>query len=142
MSHHADQNDQTGQAQQAFTVEAGTDGYPTIVHVSGALDYDTSPVLGAVIDRLWEELDGDHLLLNLERTTFCDSVGLSRLIAAFTGSQQRGVTLLLVAPQPFMRHVLDLTGLSRILMIRDSLAQALDEARERSTNDQGHVPSL
>lgn len=130
MSYHAERNEQTGQAQRNFTVETGEGGAPTVVHVRGALDYDTAPVLGAVIDGLWEDLGGDHLVLDLGETTFCDSVGLSRLIAAFTGSQQRGVTLLLVAPRPFLRHVMELTGLSRILPVRDTLDQALAEARE------------
>ncbi|MFF4991330.1 STAS domain-containing protein [Streptosporangium saharense] len=135
MSHHAERNEQTGQAQRTFTVETGEGGTPTVVRVRGALDYDTAPVLGAVIDGLWEGLDGGHLVLDLAEMTFCDSVGLSRLITTFTDSQRRGVTLLLAAPKPFLRHVMELTGLSRILPVRDTLDQALAEAREH------HAPS-
>ncbi len=39
--------------------------------------------MGVMVEHLWDLLSGGHPVLDLGSMTFCDSVGLSRLIAVF-----------------------------------------------------------
>ncbi|GAB2488469.1 hypothetical protein GCM10027187_64620 [Streptosporangium sandarakinum] len=131
------------EAKLTFTVETGAFGTPmAVVHVHGPLDYGTSVRLETGIERLWERVSGGYLVLDLRQVTFCDSTGLSRLITAFTDAQRRQVALLLAALPPFLCRTLELTGLTPFLPIRDSLAQALAEAKAHSGHTGGQQPPV
>lgn len=134
MTQHGDQAGQAGQSGRAegtdevvFPVEYGEPGRWAVVHVHGPLDYYTASVLDATVARLWDFLAGGHLVLDLSPMTFCDSSGLSRIITVFHQCRERGVNLLLAVPPPSLRRILALTGLDRVLQIRDSLHQVLAE---------------
>jgi anti-sigma B factor antagonist len=58
-------------------------------------------------------------LVDLSTVTFFGSSGISALLEAGRDATQRGVDLVLVAPSPIVRQVLDATGLSSIFEIRD-----------------------
>ncbi|MFF4989770.1 STAS domain-containing protein [Streptosporangium saharense] len=111
-----------------------------VVHVHGPLDYATSARLETEIDQLWERVSGGYLVLDLQQVTFCDSTGLSRLITAFADARQRQTTLLLAALPLFLHRTLELTGLTPFLPVRESLAQALSEAKAHCAHTDGQQP--
>lgn len=92
-----------------FGVESATSG-PTIT-VAGEVDIQTSPILE---ERLVSVLDQGQssVVVDLGQVTFLDSTGLSVLIAGLKRCQTAGGTLRVVAPQPNVRRVFDITGLA------------------------------
>jgi anti-anti-sigma factor len=86
-----------------------------VVKVSGELDLRTRDQLvhGAAefADR------GGRLVLDLSELTFCDSTGLAGLVRLHKRVAAAGGTLVLRAPAPRVRHLLSLTGLTRLFSI-------------------------
>ena len=66
-----------------------------------------------------------QLVLNLEAVSYVDSAGLGAVIEAFTVARQKGVKLTLLNPTERTRHLLEFTGLARIVETFDSEAAAL-----------------
>jgi anti-sigma B factor antagonist len=86
------------------------DGRP-VLNVSGEIDIQTSPVLEeqlrGAIDR-----GNTSLVVDLGEVSFLDSTGLSVLVGALQRCRAAGGDLRLLAPQPNVRRVLDITGLA------------------------------
>ena len=66
-----------------------------------------------------------HLVLNLEDVSYVDSAGLGAMIEAFTVARHNAVRLTLLNPTERTRHLLEITGLARIVETFDSEAAAL-----------------
>ena len=66
-----------------------------------------------------------HLVLNLEDVSYVDSAGLGAMIEAFTAARHKAVRLTLLNPTERTRHLLEITGLARIVETFDSEAAAL-----------------
>jgi anti-sigma B factor antagonist len=95
-----------------FSVRPVGDG---VVMVSGELDLRTRDELvhatGGLADR------GGRLVLDLSELTFCDSTGLAGLVRLHKRVEAAGGTLVLRAPAARVRHLLGLTGLTRLFPI-------------------------
>ena len=59
------------------------------------------------------------LLIDLSAVTFFGSSGISALLESARDAEQQGVNLVIAAPSPIVRQVLDATGLSSTFEIRD-----------------------
>ncbi len=66
-----------------------------------------------------------QLVLNLEDVSYVDSAGLGAMVEAFTLARHKAVRLTLLNPTERTRHLLEITGLSRIVETFDSEAAAL-----------------
>ncbi len=64
-----------------------------------------------------------HLIADLRAVTGIDSAGVRALVRSHTSAQRLGGTFTLVAPQPRVRQVLQLSHLESVFDIRDSLDQ-------------------
>ncbi len=64
-----------------------------------------------------------HLIADLRAVTRIDSAGVRALVRSHTSAQRLGGTFTLVAPQPQVRQVLQLSHLEPVFDIRDSLDQ-------------------
>ena len=62
-----------------------------------------------------------HLIADLRAVTGIDSVGVRALVRGHTSAQRLGGTFTLVAPQPRVRQVLQLSHLESVFDIRESL---------------------
>jgi anti-anti-sigma factor len=95
-----------------FTVRPVGDG---VVHARGELDIRTCDelerVAGAEADR------GGQVLLDLSELTFCDSTGLAGLVRVHRRATAAGGELVLRAPVPRVRSLLELTGLDGLFRI-------------------------
>jgi anti-sigma B factor antagonist len=90
------------------------------VSASGEIDFGT-------VDHLKETLtglcvDGATVRLDLRDVTFIDSTGINALVIADRRSTQRGCRLVLSAPSPAVRRVLDYTGAGAVLNVDDQRA--------------------
>ena len=110
----------------------------TILDLEGRLTFTSGSDMGRRVQAL---LAGGttQLLLNLEGVSYVDSAGLGAIVEAFTVSRHKAVRLKLVNPTERTRHLLEITGLARIVETFDSEAAAL--ASCETVEDKHVVPS-
>ncbi|WP_197024284.1 STAS domain-containing protein [Nocardiopsis sp. CNT312] len=91
-----------------------------VVTVSGEIDLYTAPRLRS---GLIEALDDGvrRLVVDMSRTEFCDSTGISVLLSAMKRSRGKGGDVELVAPKAAVRKVLEVTGLDEVFTIHRDL---------------------
>jgi anti-anti-sigma factor len=94
----------------------------TLVRVSGELDLATSGELEAVL----EGTDpSGRTVIDLSECEFLDSSGLRVLLGGATRSESEGGRVVLVAPDPRIRRVLELTGVESKLSVHETREAAL-----------------
>jgi len=96
-----------------------------IAHVVGEVDVYTAPRLK---DRLLQlERDSVHsIVVDLTEVGFIDSVGLGVLIGGLRRARAGGGTVVLAGPNPRIRRILDITGLSGAFTVAPDVDAALD----------------
>ena len=112
--------------------------------ITGEIDIATEPTVWSLVQQAMGD-GASRLVLDLSRTTFMDSTGLSLIIRA---SGIYGSDAVVVRdPQPRVRQLFEVTGLSRHLTIEPS-EPALGRPRETdapdaapSSDPPGHAPS-
>lgn len=103
-------------------------GNAVVVHVTGELDLASAPVL----DELLVETEGGDalsvpLVLDLTGVTFMASAGLSLLMKHEERCRAAGHALRVVANDRAVLRPIDLTGLTAVVTVVDTLTDALDE---------------
>ncbi len=83
----------------AFTVSSHLQQGAIIIRVGGELDFRSVPVLREHLNRVWDLADTPVLIVDLTAVSFCDSVGLSELLAALQRSEATGIRLMLSGVQ-------------------------------------------
>ncbi|MFI7382192.1 STAS domain-containing protein [Streptomyces sp. NPDC049813] len=83
------------------------------IEVSGDLDHHTAPRIRGVLPTL-PLGHGQQLLVDLGALTFCDSSGITALIAARNHAMAAGATLALVAVPDRVRRIFTMVGLDRV----------------------------
>ena len=93
------------------------DGEPVLV-VAGELDLSNEDEF---LDRLRELVEAAQspAVVDLSGVSFVGASAMNALVHANRDANQRDVTLVLAAPSPHVRQVLDVTDLSSVLEIRD-----------------------
>jgi anti-sigma B factor antagonist len=81
-----------------------------VLLVRGEIDIATAPAFRDALDRLIREANSPAFA-DLSGVTFMDSSGIDALATARRQAEAGGVDLILVAPSPPVRTVLELTGL-------------------------------
>ena len=96
----------------------------TVVDVTGEIDLHTAPTFR---ERVYELIDQGttRILLNLSSLDFMDSTGLGVMIGSLKRLKERDGTLALAAPQHSVRRVLEVTGLTKIFPVYDTLEEAI-----------------
>jgi anti-sigma B factor antagonist len=96
----------------------------TVLDLEGRLTF----TAGAELSRRIQALlmgGATQLVLNLEDVSYVDSAGLGAVVEAFTAVRQKAARLTLLSPTERTRHLLEITGLARIIETFDSQAAAL-----------------
>jgi anti-anti-sigma factor len=103
-----------------------TEHYQTasVIRVTGNIDTMTAP---NVADYILREIAGEkiRLIADLSGVDFVSSAGLRVLLLAVKATRSRGGDFRLIGVGQDVRHVLELSGFSRILRCFDDLDQAL-----------------
>lgn len=107
-----------------LTLDSRVEGGWAVVDVKGEIDLHTAPKLREQINELLET-GHKHIALNLESLDFMDSTGLGVLIGGLKRLKENGGTLALVAPQHPVQRVLNVTGLTKVFPIHDTVDEAM-----------------
>ncbi|MEV5446043.1 STAS domain-containing protein [Streptomyces sp. NPDC052644] len=97
-----------------------------VLGVSGELDYASAPGLRDVVGRLALS-PGQRLVLDLRAMEFCDSSGITALIAARAHALDAGADIALAAVPPHTLRVLRLVGLDQVFTIETG-AETADQS--------------
>ena len=108
-----------------FAVSAQPDNNGVaIVDVQGEVDVYTAPRLR---EELHHSLDAGktRIVVNLADVAYMDSSGLGVLIGALKRAREDSGDLVVAAPNARISRILEVTGLSKIFNVRDSVAEAI-----------------
>ncbi|MFF4324465.1 STAS domain-containing protein [Streptomyces sp. NPDC001568] len=94
-----------------------------VLEITGDLDYATAPELRTALDRL-TLVPGQLLLLDLADLDFCDSTGITTLLAARNLATQHGAELALTAVPTNTLRILAIIGLDRVFTIHPNTTTA------------------
>jgi anti-anti-sigma factor len=112
----------------ALTTDETTTGDYVVLKLTGELDLDTAPIL---YSRL-EDIVGRgrwRVVLDATDLTFCDSTGLSALLAVHQACDSAGGFLRLAAPDDLLVRLLAVVGLQQTIAVYPSVASALAATR-------------
>lgn len=84
----------------------------TRISLDGELDIDAAPRVRTAVTGAARARDCRRVVIDLAAVSFVDSTGLGALVAGLSVARGRGIALILANPQPPVRRVLDITGLS------------------------------
>ncbi|MER5960617.1 STAS domain-containing protein [Streptomyces sp. NPDC001893] len=103
----------------------------TVVEVSGELDVATRNQLGDHLEEVIAAHTPARVVLDMSQLEFCDASGLSVLVAAHHAAKDRQGQLRLVCPQRRIRRLLQITELSDVMPVFDTVAQATATVQDR-----------
>ncbi|MER5578194.1 STAS domain-containing protein [Streptomyces massasporeus] len=94
-----------------------------VLHVAGDLDFDQAPVLRGRLDQL-PLAAGQCLVLDLSDLEFCDSSGITALLAARQHALAADADIVLAAVPANLMRVLTLVGLDQVFTLRPGSSAA------------------
>ncbi|GAA2927287.1 MULTISPECIES: STAS domain-containing protein [Streptomyces] len=94
-----------------------------VLHVAGEMDYDQAPELRRQVDQL-PLTPGQCLVLDLSGLEFCDSTGITALLAARQHALAAGAGIVLAGVPANLRRVLTLVGLDQVFTLRPDTSPA------------------
>jgi anti-sigma B factor antagonist len=100
-----------------MSVHESDDG--VVMVVEGELDMSTAPTLREALVDVTEGLAG-NLILDVRLLTFIDSSGLTLFVAEHKKLRSLGHDLVIFAPTPRTRRLLEIAGLDELLTVRPS----------------------
>jgi anti-sigma B factor antagonist len=89
-----------------------------VVEVQGEVDMAAAPEFSASLRHALEDCRG-RVLIDLAGVTFIDSQGLKALVRAYKSYGHQHRRVILRAPQPQTRRVLEISGLDQVFPIED-----------------------
>lgn len=101
-----------------LTVHREPRGDALVVRLEGQVDILSAPSMRAELDKAIAEANGT-LIADLTGITFLGSVGIAELMRVQQQSDDDSIHFVVVAP-PFIRRLLDITGVSGTLDVRAS----------------------
>ena len=108
---------------QDFQIEESVAGALPVIAVSGEIDVATAPQLRECLHRVIAE-GGSTIVLDLLAVTFLDSTALGVLVGALKRCRELGGELHVVVADPRIMKIFEITGLTNVFTITDSLQAA------------------
>ncbi|HXQ59942.1 MAG TPA: STAS domain-containing protein [Acidimicrobiales bacterium] len=106
-----------------------------VVSVTGELAAETAPAFGKALDHL--SSSARPVMVDLEGATGMDGLGLSVLVQAFRRLRDNDCALIVVAPPPAVRKVIDESGVEDFMPICRTIEEAaalITVLRRRATD--------
>lgn len=91
------------------------EGHTADVTLEGDLDNLSVPVFREALDALYAH-QCFEVRLDLKALAFTDSSGLGAMVGAWRRCQREGGTLSVSNPSPSVRRLMDMTGISKLLL--------------------------
>jgi anti-sigma B factor antagonist len=107
--------------EQAFSIEKRIEGGTPVVVVAGEIDVATAPQLRECLHEVIAEGHAT-VVLDLLPVTFLDSTALGVLVGALKRCRELGGELHIVVADPRIMKIFEITGLTNVFPIADSLA--------------------
>ena len=107
-----------------LSLSTRTEGDRTVVVVGGEIDVYTAPKLREQLIDLVSS-GAYHLVVDMENVDFLDSTGLGVLVGALKRVRSNDGELSLVCTQPRIRKVFEVTGLTKVFSLYDSVDEAV-----------------
>jgi len=95
-----------------------------VVTVRGDLDHGSDTVLGTTLDQVLDR-PAPRVVVDVSGIAFCDSTGLRSFITGHQRAHAAGGWLRLAAPGGQLRELLDVAGLTPLLNVYPTVADAL-----------------
>jgi len=92
----------------------------SVLELTGEIDLSTTDQLRSAVEEALAATPAQPIVLDFSGVTFCDSQGLSTLLALSRRATAAGTTLALVNVGDFLVRLLDITGLRSALSVRDA----------------------
>lgn len=106
-----------------LTLHTRTIASGSVIELTGELDHHTAPEVRDALSAL-RLCAGQQLVLDLDALTFCDSTGITVLIAARNRVLAAGAGIVLVAVPDRVSRVFRLVGLDRVFPTRPTARDA------------------
>jgi anti-anti-sigma factor len=107
-------------------ISAVRDDRPPVLELEGEFDLDTVPEIDRFLRRTLGPLyHQDHLVMDLERTTFIDSSFIGFLVRLSAAQRVRRRELLLVRPAGQVRKALAIVGLPNVVPVFETIEAAV-----------------
>ncbi|MFJ6820745.1 STAS domain-containing protein [Streptomyces niveus] len=98
---------------EPLTLHTRTSPAGTVIELTGDLDHHTTPQVRSALPSL-DLRPGQQLVIDLGGITFCDSTGISTLIAARNHALSANATIALAAVPDRMSHIIRVVGLDQV----------------------------
>jgi len=109
--------------EQVFSVVDDARDGVTVVAVSGEVDVATAPALRERLNQVIER-DQGPVVVDLLQVSFIDSTGLGVLVGALKRCREADRDLRVVVAEPRIQKVFDITGLTALFSLHDTVAAA------------------
>jgi anti-sigma B factor antagonist len=109
--------------EQEFRIEERAGASAPVIAVSGEIDVATAPQLRECLHRVIAQGE-TTVVLDLLEVTFLDSTALGVLVGALKRCRELGGELHIVVVDPRIMKIFEITGLTNVFTIADSLQAA------------------
>jgi len=109
--------------EQKFQIEERAGGSTPVIAVSGEIDVATAPQLRECLHRVIAQGEST-IVLDLLDVTFLDSTALGVLVGALKRCREAGGDLHVVVADPRIMKIFEITGLTNVFTIAESLQAA------------------
>lgn len=99
-------------------IDISTDNGAAVARLSGEIDHHNARELRAELDRFIVTAQPRELAMDFGEITFMDSSGIGLIMGRSKLMKECGGRLEVVNPRPYIRRVLKLAGIERIVKIR------------------------
>ena len=106
-------------------IDIDRNGACSVVHVQGDIDMKTSPEVRAAILDLFDNRGQERVILDLKGVNYIDSSGVASLVEGLQEAKKRNARFILSCLNEAPRHVLDLTRLTSVFEITQTVDEAL-----------------
>ena len=92
-----------------------------ILHLDGRFDFGVRKIFKEAVDGV--SVEGSSVVLDLEKVTFVDSSALGLLVICHQNLKNKNVSFFLVNPQTYVKQVLELANIGKMIPIYQTLAE-------------------
>jgi len=111
-------------SEHVFEVQQHSHETAEVISVLGEIDLATAPELRTALDRVLDA-GASSLVVDLSGSTFIDSTALGVLIGAWKRAQNQGRSMSVVASDPRILRVFEITGLVDLFPMHGTLDEAM-----------------
>jgi anti-sigma B factor antagonist len=95
-----------------------------IIAISGRIDVNSAKDLESFVDGIID--NNSKIVFDLEDTEYISSSGLRVFLASLKKLKNKNGEMRLASPQPTIRNILDISGLSNIFVINHNLKDSMN----------------